>query len=233
MTSLAYDQRRGRLQTYFNATAVEAWAALTSDAPVSRIRQTVRAGRDRMRETLLSWLADDLEGVRLLDAGCGTGALSVAAAHRGAQVTAVDIAANLVEIAQDRLPERMGKGRIDFHVGDMLDPAFGRFGHVVAMDSLIHYPTPEIVRFLAAIAARTDQSILFTVAPRTPALSVMHAAGRLFPRANRAPAIEPVAPTQLTRLVDSDVGLRDWRVGRSERIVSGFYTSQAFELVRR
>ncbi len=30
-------------------------------------------------------------------------------------------------------------GTIDFRVGDMLDPALGRFDHVVAMDSLIHY----------------------------------------------------------------------------------------------
>jgi hypothetical protein len=35
---------------------------LTSDAPVGRIRATVRAGRDRMRATLLSWLPQDLRG---------------------------------------------------------------------------------------------------------------------------------------------------------------------------
>ena len=36
-------------------------------------------------------------------------------------------------------------------------------------------------------------SILFTFAPRTPLLAVMHAVGRLFPRGDRAPAIVPVA----------------------------------------
>ena len=107
MTDAVYDQRRGRLQTYFNATAMDAWAQLTSDAPVSRIRQTVREGRDRMRDTLLSWLPQDLSGARLLDAGCGTGALSVVAAHRGCAVTAVDIAANLVEIARERAPAHL------------------------------------------------------------------------------------------------------------------------------
>ena len=29
---------------------------MTADAPVSRIRETVRAGRDDMRQTLLDWL---------------------------------------------------------------------------------------------------------------------------------------------------------------------------------
>ena len=50
-------ERRGEIETYFDRTAVEAWARLTSDAPVGRIRATVRAGRDRMRATLLSLAA--------------------------------------------------------------------------------------------------------------------------------------------------------------------------------
>ena len=57
MTTALYDERRSRLETYFDATAVDAWAQLTSDAPVSRIRQTVRAGRDRMRAALLDMVA--------------------------------------------------------------------------------------------------------------------------------------------------------------------------------
>ena len=49
-------QRRSEIEHYFDRTAVAAWEKLTSDAPVGRIRQTVRAGRDEMRATLLSWL---------------------------------------------------------------------------------------------------------------------------------------------------------------------------------
>jgi magnesium-protoporphyrin O-methyltransferase len=56
MNSHTYQQRRGQIETYFDRTAVQAWAQLTSDAPVSGVRATVRAGRDRMRATLLSWL---------------------------------------------------------------------------------------------------------------------------------------------------------------------------------
>ena len=117
-----YQARRGQLETYFDRTAVEAWARLTSDAPVGRIRATVRAGRDRMRATLLGWLPEDLRGARLLDAGCGTGALSVEAARRGAAVVAIDLSPTLVRLAQERLPRDLGRGSIGFHVGDMLDP---------------------------------------------------------------------------------------------------------------
>ena len=67
MASTGYNERRSEIETYFDRTAADAWSALTSDAPVSRIRQTVRAGRDEMRATLLSWLPADLTGLRVLE----------------------------------------------------------------------------------------------------------------------------------------------------------------------
>ena len=227
-----YDERRGRLQTYFDRTAMETWARLTSDAPVSKIRETVRAGRDRMRSMILSWLPTDMTAATLLDAGCGTGSLSVEAARRGSLVTAVDIAGNLVGVAGERAGD-LGHGSIDFRVGDMRDAALGSFDHVVAMDSLIHYPTPEIVGVLAALAPRTARSIVFTFAPRTPALTLMWGMGLMFPRADRAPALEPVTEAKLRQAIAADPAFADWSIGRSERIISGFYTSQAMELVRR
>ncbi len=228
----AYLQRRGQIETYFDRTAAEAWRRLTSDAPVSGIRATVRAGRDRMRALLLGWLPADLHGRRVLDAGCGTGALAVEAARRGAEVVAIDLSPNLVDVARERTPADLA-GRITFHAGDMLDPAFGRFDHVVAMDSLIHYRLPDALRVVAGLAARADGSIIFTFAPSTPALAAMHTVGRLFPRGDRAPAIEPVGFRNLVRSLASDPALTAWRAGRTGRVAGGFYTSQAMELVVR
>src|SRR4051794_27680582 len=162
LTSPSYAARRGQLETYFDRTAVEAWSRLTSDAPVSRIRATVRAGRDAMRGTLLSWLPEDLTGRRILDAGSGTGALSLEAARRGATVVAIDVSPTLIGLARERTGAIPGRGSIDFRVGDMLDPALGRFDHVVAMDSLIHYAAADIARALAALAGRTEGSLVFT-----------------------------------------------------------------------
>lgn len=232
MNSHSYVNRRSQLEHYFDRTAAETWSRLTSDAPVSRIRATVRAGRDRMRARLLEWLPADLAGVRLLDAGCGTGALATAAALRGADVTAVDIAASLLDTARERLPDLTGRGRVSFQAGDMLSPVHGHFDYVVAMDSLIHYQLRDILAALATLAPRVERGMLVTFAPRTPLLAMMHAVGRLFPRGDRAPAIEPVSPQALTRAIAEHDGLSGWRVGRSERIASGFYTSQALELTR-
>ena len=231
MTSHSYATRRSQLTTYFDRTAVEAWARLTSDAPVSKIRATVRAGRDAMRAHLLTWLPTDLTGTRVLDAGCGTGALSLEVARRGAEVVAIDVSPTLIALARER-SARSTSGRIDFRVGDMLDPALGRFDHVVAMDSLIHYATPDIVQALALLSARTDASILFTVAPRTPLLTLMHMAGRVFPRGDRAPAIVPVGEADLRRRVAAEPALAQVRIGRAHRVNSGFYLSQAFEFGR-
>ncbi len=233
MRTATYATRRSELETYFDRTAVEAWSRLTSDAPVSRIRATVRAGRDRMRNTLLSWLPDDLRGARILDAGCGTGALAIEAARRGAEVVAVDVAPTLIALAHDRTPQDLGHGRVSFCTGDMLDPGLGEFDHIVAMDSLIHYRSSDCVAALTSLSSRCGGSILFTFAPRTPALALMHAVGRLFPRKERAPSIVPIADSALGRHIASEPGLRDFRIGRSARIVNGFYTSQAMELRRR
>ena len=238
MLGQTYVQRRGEIEHYFDRTAAAAWAKLTSDAPVSRIRATVRAGRDRMRNTLLSWLPDDLRGRRVLDAGCGTGALAMEAARRGAQVVAIDLSPTLVDLARERTQDERDAvwassgGTIDFQAGDMLDPAHGEFDHVVCMDSIIHYGHADVQRVLASLIERTRHSVVFTFAPRTPLLTVMHNVGKIFPRGDRAPMIVPVGEAQLYRTVREDHRFADWTALRTMRIQGGFYISQAMELRR-
>jgi magnesium-protoporphyrin O-methyltransferase len=228
-SNATYLERRGKIEHYFDRTAAEAWARLTSDAPVGRVRATVRAGRERMRANLLSWLPADLTGRRVLDAGCGTGALAIEAARRGADVVAIDLSPTLVNLARERQPALRGSGSVDFRSGDMLDPNLGAFDHVVAMDSVIHYRTEDAVAALSQLAQRTSRSIVFTFAPRTPLLAAMITVGRLFPRGDRAPWLEPMAEARLTQLMSQDPVLTRWQAGRSERVSSGFYKSQAME----
>jgi magnesium-protoporphyrin O-methyltransferase len=185
-----------------------------------------------MRRALLSWLPTDLRGQRVLDAGCGTGALAVEVARRGAHVIAVDLSPTLIELARERQPHLLGNGSIDFRVGDLLDPALGTFDHVVAMDSLIHYDTTDMGRVLAGLAARTAQSMVFTFAPRTAFLTVMHAVGQWFPRGNRSPMIEPVSEQRLEAELSRHAEFAAWKRGRNQRVVSSFYISHAMELAR-
>ena len=232
MFDTSYRERRDQLETYFDRTAAAAWVQLTADAPVSRIRETVRAGRDDMRQTLLDWLPADLAGRRVLDAGCGTGAFSIEAARRGAEVVAIDVAGSLVDIARERTPEDL-RANITYLVGDMLSDDLGEFDHAVAMDSLIHYAPEQMVAVLARLAANTRQSVVFTFAPATTALRAMHMVGRAFPRSDRAPAIVPVTPSDLCRRLGRAAGLSQWLVDRDARIKAGFYISHALELRRQ
>ncbi|MEM9667989.1 MAG: magnesium protoporphyrin IX methyltransferase [Pseudomonadota bacterium] len=224
MTSATYQKRKDELEAYFDRTASAAWARLTSDAPVSGIRATVRAGRDAMRETLLSWLPEDLTGRRILDAGCGAGQLAIEAARRGADVVAVDLSQTLVNLAAERSEALTLPGSIQFRVGDMFNPGDSTFDHVVAMDSLIHYNLDDFEDGVRKLASFADNTVLFTFAPRTPLLSAMHAAGKLFPRSDRSPAICPHTA--------KEIGDRftDRALLRSKRIKSGFYISMALEM---
>ncbi|MEO0410334.1 MAG: magnesium protoporphyrin IX methyltransferase [Pseudomonadota bacterium] len=232
MTDTAYKARRGELETYFGKTAADKWVALTSNGPVSMIRETVREGRDAMRSTLLDWLPQDLTGARLLDAGCGPGMLSMEAACRGADVVGVDLSSALIDVANERTPENL-KSKISYHAGDMTDPATGAFDFIVAMDSVIHYDLPHITELLGGFAARASKGLLFTFAPRTPMLAVMHAAGKAFPRNDRSPAIVPISQKSIERAVASAPKLNDFEIKHTHKISTAFYKSQAMELMAK
>lgn len=220
---MSYASTLSRVETYFDRTATDVWEKLTSDAPVSRIRATVRAGRDEMRAKLIAALPADLTGARVLDAGCGTGMATAELARRGAEVLGIDISPTLIEIARQRMPGHLA-GSVSFAHGDMLSTELGRFDHVIAMDSLIYYHDADIAEAIGGLAARTSGTIAFTVAPRTPLLMTMWRAGKLFPRSDRAPVMVPHAPARLADRLAAHTGAQVADLGR---VNSGFYISHA------
>jgi magnesium-protoporphyrin O-methyltransferase len=215
-----YSATLSRVEDYFDRSATKTWERLTSDAPVSRIRQTVREGRDRMRALMLSRLPTDLRGARVLDAGCGAGQMTAELAARGAEVMAVDISPALVAIAKARLPAEH-EPRVTFASGDMT-ANYGSFDYVLAMDSLIYYGTADITQALTRLGARTSRAVVFTVAPKTPFLMTFWTLGRAFPRADRSPIMVPHAHATLTRETGG-------RVTKIDRISRGFYISECLE----
>lgn len=226
MVATNYLKRRNELEEYFDRTAAKTWEQLTSDAPVSRIRSTVRAGRDHMRETLLQWLPADMKGIRFLDAGCGPGQMAIEVARRGADVLAIDLSKSLLDVAADRAGALELDGSVKFIVGDMLNPPERNFDFVVAMDSLIHYQIADFGVALDKLRALADKSCFFTFAPRTPALGIMHNIGKLFPRNDRSPAIEPHRQADIRALIKTG------QILRSKQVKSGFYVSHAMEVSR-
>ena len=232
MTTIRYEKKRSELEEYFDRTASQAWAKLTSDAPVSGIRATVRAGRDQTRDILLSRLPENLAGTRILDAGCGTGALAVELAKRGAHVIAVDLSATLIDLAKERLDPNLAH-LVEFHAGDMLDPKFGYFDYVVCMDSVIHYQGNDKVSVLAQLAKNTQYKIIFTFAPSTFALELMIRSGKLFPKKDRSPFIVPIAENRIRDEIKQAEDLNDWDVTFTQKVSSMFYKSQTMEISKK
>ena len=157
-----YDQTLSRVETYFDKTALKTWERLTSTAPVSRIRQSVRDGRNQMRTKLISQLPKDLSGARVLDAGCGTGQLSEELALRGCQVVAADISPSLLNVARSRIPDHLHQN-IEFVAGDMVSSELGKFDYVIAMDSLIYYRRNDLRALLLELSSRVSESIYLSL----------------------------------------------------------------------
>ncbi len=78
-----------------------------------------------MRAAILSTLPDDLTGWRILDAGCGTGAMSIELARRGARVLGIDLAPEIIRFAEQTLPEDLRGGQIRFEAATCLRPGEG------------------------------------------------------------------------------------------------------------
>ena len=222
-----YQTRRDALAVYFDRTALEGWKKLVSTDKVSRIRETVRQGRDRMRAHLISRLPSDLHGWRILDAGSGSGVLAHELAVRGADVVGIDLSPQMVDFAANRYGGEKLAGSLTFKAGDMLSFEDGRFDAVVAMDSLIHYDLADAADAVARIVEHTGRQAVFTIAPFTPALGAMHRIGKLFPRSDRSPAVVPTKPTALALAVRDRNGAH---VAATERVSSGFYISQGMEV---
>lgn len=96
-------------------------------------------------------LAGDVTGRRVLDAGCGSGALSAALRDRGAVVTGIDASAGMLALARRRLGDDVALHVLDLN--NRLPFADGAFDDVVA-SLVLHYledwgpPLAELRRVL-------------------------------------------------------------------------------------
>ena len=67
-------------------------------------------------------LLPDIQGQRVLDAGCGPGVYTEALVERGAIVDAIDISERMLELAEQRLQSQINDGKVALHLVDMTQP---------------------------------------------------------------------------------------------------------------
>lgn len=85
------------------------------------------------------------KGKKLLDVACGTGNLAIPAARLGAEVTGLDLVANLIRQAEVRA--NLENLNVRFEVGDAEEMPFedNEFDYVVSMFGAMFAPRPDLV----------------------------------------------------------------------------------------
>ena len=111
-----------------------------------------------------------LAGQPVLDVGCGGGLLSEALARAGAQVTAIDLAPELVKVA--RLHTLESGVQVDYQVKAVEALAAerpGSFAAVTCMEMLEHVPDPAAIVAACATLLRPGGRLFLSTLNRTPA----------------------------------------------------------------
>jgi SAM-dependent methyltransferase len=84
-------------------------------------------------------------GTRLLDIACGAGQLTLPAARKGIQVTAIDLAANLVQQARDRAATEHLQVHVDQGDAENLPYPDASFDVAMSLIGSMFAPRPELV----------------------------------------------------------------------------------------
>jgi 2-polyprenyl-6-hydroxyphenyl methylase / 3-demethylubiquinone-9 3-methyltransferase len=129
-----------------------------------------------------------LSGKRVLDIGCGGGILAESMAARGARVTAIDMAAAPLAVAQIHLREsglevEYLKATAEDHAGER----GGQYDVVTCLEMLEHVPDPSQVVAACSRLVKPGGQVFFSTINRNPKAWVMAIFGaeyvlRLLPR---------------------------------------------------
>lgn len=130
---------------------------------------------DTMREsgTALVQSLGNLDGLRILDLGCGDGTTAIPAAKLGADVTGVDIARNLVEAGNRRAKDE-GLINCSFYEGDATDLnglEDESFDLVVSVFGAMFAPKPfEVAKEMVRVTRRNGRIVMGNWIPGDPTL---------------------------------------------------------------
>ncbi len=148
--------------------------------------------------------AGPLKGLRIADIGCGGGILAEAMALQGAEVTAIDLAGESLEVA--RLHALASGVSINYRLmsaEQLADEAAGRFDVVTCLELLEHVPDPAAIIQACARIARPNGNLFFSTINRNAKAWMMAIVGaeyvlKLLPRGTHD-ARAFIQPAELAR----------------------------------
>src|SRR5687768_1873835 len=129
-----------------------------------------------------------LQGATALDVGCGAGLLSEALARNGAQVTALDLAPELIKVAK---LHRLESGvSVDYRLQSaelLAEEQPGSFDAITCMEMLEHVPDPSAIVAACATLLKPGGRLFLSTLNRTPAAFALAIVGaeyvaRLLPK---------------------------------------------------
>ncbi len=156
-----------------------------------------------------------LRGARVLDIGCGGGLLSEALAREGAEVTAIDLAPELLKVA--RLHSLESGVTVDYRLQAAEDLAAeqpGSFEVVTCMEMLEHVPDPGAIIAACHRLLKPGGQLFLSTVNRTPAAFAVAIVGaeyvaRLLPKGTHHYQ-DFIKPAELGKwLREADFNLRD------------------------
>jgi 2-polyprenyl-6-hydroxyphenyl methylase/3-demethylubiquinone-9 3-methyltransferase len=119
----------------------------------------------------LSYIADRvaLKGARVLDVGCGGGILSEAISAAGAQVTGIDLAPRVLDVARLHLHEsNLTVDYREISVEALAAAEPGAFDAITCMEMLEHVPDPGSVIAASAALLKSGGRLFLSTLNRTP-----------------------------------------------------------------
>ncbi len=152
-----------------------------------------------------------LMGVAALDVGCGGGLLSEALAKAGANVTAIDLAPNLLKVARlHGLESGIKVGYRQVAVDVLADELPAGFDVITCMEMLEHVPDPGAIVEACARWLKPGGRLFLSTLNRTPAAFALAIVGaeyvaRLLPKGTHLYR-DFIKPAELARML-RDAGL--------------------------
>lgn len=218
---------------YFSGEGFQRWRRIYDDEAedVNKVQKDIREGHAKTIDIALEWFGQDLDGVTVCDAGCGTGSLTIPLALRGAKVSASDISAPMAEEAGRRYEAaaqgRQGCVQPNFEAKD-LERLSGSYDTVACLDVMIHYPDSKMEGMVGHLASMAQNRMIISFAPKTPYYSFLKRVGELFPGKSKATRAYLHAEEDVERALVS----QGFRVVKRDMTATNFYFSRILEAVR-
>ena len=220
------------VREYFNATGFDRWKRIYGKGDdVNKVQMNIRIGHQQTIDTVVGWLTADgnLGNIRICDAGCGTGSLSLPLVRAGAKdITASDISEMMVGEAKALAVAEFGPDvPVTFSAQD-LETITGTYHTVICLDVMIHYPPEKAGEMTAHLSSLASDRLIISFAPKTWYYAMLKKVGEFFPGPSKATRAYLHPEAYVLKVLEAN----GWKLARNELTKRPFYFSRLLEVVK-